>query len=279
MLAQHDAEEIVINGSRGAFMMSSTAASRAFSIPFPIDAIIDCCQQMAWDTYRRLDALHPSCGGAIQSLNLRWHAVLPPVATDEILLSVRRHQFSTLTLDNFNLSTGVLTDIELAINKKSTLLIAGSTGSGKTSLLVAVLHYFFSARRVVILESVPEIPLLNPGWIKLVESTHQDQRLPEFRLENTLKETLRLRPDVLVVAEMRGHESFAFMEAQNVGVNFCAGTIHASSIESAVQRLKYLSHGAVGRPISKDSPFSGTCLHLERTSADPRPNCTSVHIG
>jgi pilus assembly protein CpaF len=215
----------------------------------------------------RLDPICGSAGGMVapQRLTqvwndagqLRWHALLPPLSQDGPLLALRRHRFGVISLTNFGGTDDVKGQLSRAMGSRRSLLIAGPTGSGKSTLLVALLAAHASQERVLILESVAEIPSLFPTWVRLLERLPNLEGVGAVSLDRLLKESLRLRPDRLVLGEIRGSEAQPFFNALLSGHDGAMATIHAGTVHEARHRFGTLASnhgGCQGEPL--DSKFA-----------------------
>ena len=190
---------------------------------------------------KRLDPLHPSSGGELMELGIpfRWHAVLRVVAPEGPLLSLRRHRFLEVSLSSFHRGSWALPRLKGAMDEGRPLLICGPTGSGKTSFLSAVLREFCQRERVAILEEVSEIHAIAPDWIRLKARSagYSDQK--EITLSDLFYECLRLRPDRIVLGEVRTpKEGEVLKQALVMGHNGCMATLHVDHPSLLAHRLR-----------------------------------------
>jgi pilus assembly protein CpaF len=261
ILNESNAEEILVNGSRGAFLVHPSSGHLPFKLNLKIDEMVDACQMLAFEQSRRLDATQPFCGGDIPTLNLRWHAVIPPATSDEILLSIRKMNLQVLELSAFKYSDQALNDITQTVTSSGFIVIGGATGSGKTSFLLSLLKHFYFQSRVLILESIPEIPCLSPSWARLNSVSQHVNGRGSVSLSQLAKECLRLRPDVFVIGEIRGDEALVLKELLNTGTQACLTTIHSSNHHASIRRLRALS-GCTGESSTVD--LSNCMISLNR---------------
>jgi pilus assembly protein CpaF len=242
-------DEVLINGCDQALLLGASQNQRQTAAsPFPIASdMIRICQQLAWSQNLRLDPMMPAAGGAIEaSINnqrqqFRWHCLLPPVSRDGPLLSLRRHRLDKLTIDCFATERmqSLLARISLA---SGPLFIAGPTGAGKTSLMMALLRLQAADRRVAILEQTAELPRLEPGWIRLQAQNPDLEGRGAFSLSQGFDELLRLRPDRIVIGELRQREEVqAIRRAVLAGHGSVWATLHASSAGLLAARLADLA--------------------------------------
>src|SRR5262249_16652907 len=158
-------------------------------------------------------------------------------ASDGPLFSLRRHRFNELTFDDFLLSKTQGAFLEESVRIGRSILICGATGCGKTTFLALLLRAFSLHERVAIIEQIPELPALSSGWIRLAERPASLDGAPSFDLEQVFREVLRLRPDRLVVGEIRSREARPFLQAMASGHGGSMATLHAASPEQAFERV------------------------------------------
>lgn len=187
----------------------------------------------------RLDPLSPFSGGSINGYDYRWHCVIPPVS-QETIFSIRRHRFEELSLKNFACTKVAKDKINYIMENNLPFLVAGATGSGKSSLLHALLKAYFYTKRVILLEEYEELPLSSPLWLKLMTTREGIEGNKSFFLDKLFKETLRLRPDHLVLGELRGAELIVFLEVYNSGHQATCSTIHAGTLDELKNRIKII---------------------------------------
>lgn len=259
-------DEVLINSSRS---MVTIAGNRVKVSRSPFGSgqeMLHWLTLFAREEGVRLDPLCGSAGGMVDperltqiwthAGQLRWHALLPPLSQDGPLLALRRHRFGVISLTDFGGTDEVKSQLLQAMASRRSLLIAGPTGSGKSTLLVALLAAHASQERVVILESVAEIPSLFPTWVRLLERLPNLEGVGAVALDRLLKESLRLRPDRLVLGEVRGREAQPFFNALLSGHDGAMATIHAGTVHEARHRLGALASnqgGCQGEPL--DSTF------------------------
>jgi pilus assembly protein CpaF len=236
-------DEVLINGCDQVVLLSG-AQRRIESSPFSsTQSMIEACQNLAFSQHLRLDPLMPAAGGAleIECEHFRWHCVLPPVSRDGPLLSLRRHRLSVLDLKDF-VTSFMITTLEEIAALPGPLLIAGPTGAGKTSLMMALLQRSAREMRVAILEQLAELPRLGPGWIRLQAQAADLGGEGQFSLSQSFDELLRLRPDRIIIGELRQiEEARALRRAVLAGHGSVWVTLHAGGPESLAARLADLA--------------------------------------
>jgi len=175
----------------------------------------------------------------------RIEAVVPPAAPDGPMLSIRRFSQSTLTLDDL-VTRGSLTAHgamllrDLVVGRRN-VLVAGGTGSGKTSLLNALASFIDHDQRVVVIEDARELQLRHEHVVQLEARPADARGRGEVTVRQLFKATLRLRPDRIVVGEIRGGEALELIQAMTSGHGGCLSTIHATSPRDALARLETMA--------------------------------------
>jgi pilus assembly protein CpaF len=174
----------------------------------------------------------------------RIHLIVPPAAGDEAILTLRRHPLNPWTLErlaekNWS-SPQALEQLQRLIAGKKNVLIIGCTGSGKTSVLNACLNAISPAERAIIIEDTSELHAPNAVSAKLLTRRDPQGQLREIDQSELLKQALRMRPDRLIMGEIRGAEAKDLLMAFATGHSGCLGTLHADSARQALLRLEML---------------------------------------
>jgi Flp pilus assembly CpaF family ATPase len=224
--------------------------SKSYHISPLRDFSISRLQDFALAQGLRWDPMQPAAGGSfsVQSLagerHYRWHGLLAPVARDGLLLSIRRHRLGDFSLDDYLESHHQAEALRL-LDSSSPVFVMGPTGSGKTSFMVSILLHCAADERLAILEQIPEVPKLSPRWIRLCAQAANISGEGAVSLEYLIDELLRLRPDRMIIGELRREEIFAYKRALLAGHAAVWTTVHASSAEELPWRLAEL--GAASR--------------------------------
>lgn len=262
-------DEVLVNGCRSLTKVY-TSKNELVSSPFSSHVqLLDSIQEFASKQGVRLDPLNPSAGGFFaplqnEKVEYRWHAVIPPVAQDEPLFSLRRHRFRQLGLGDFGLDEATIVELRrIAASSNESLIVAGPTGAGKSTLLSALLKESLFEKRLLFLESVSELPLLSPRWIRLTERAADVEGSGAFSLPWLFGEALRMRPDRIVVGELRRGEVASFMQAIYSGHGGIFATIHAGSAEDARIRFNQLAQRGDHRDYRYEA-IKINCLILRR---------------
>ena len=207
-------------------------------------------QRLAVSAGRRLDEAQPWVDGQLTGIGtgqfaVRLHAVLPPVAVAGTCLSLRVLRPATQDLGALQSSGAIppvaadlLADI---ITARLAFLVSGGTGAGKTTLLAAALGAVSGQERIVCVEDAPELAPNHPHLVRLVARSANIEGAGEITLRQLVREALRMRPDRIVVGEVRGAEVVDLLAALNTGHDGGAGTVHANSPTEVPARLEALA--------------------------------------
>ncbi len=187
---------------------------------------------------RRVDRSSPVVDARLDD-GARVCAVLPPVAVDGPVLSIRRFRRRVLPLASFTSGAGVGLLREL-VRDRCNLVVSGATSSGKTSLVAALLNEIEPSQRVVVVEDTAELPLHHPHVVRLEARPPTIDGPGHVDLAQLVRTALRLRPDRIVVGEVRGDEVLALVQAMNTGHDGSISTCHANGPTDALFRLESL---------------------------------------
>jgi type IV secretion system protein VirB11 len=213
----------------------------------------------------------------------RVQMVLPPATRGDVALAMRKHVVHDLTLDDYlrscafsgaaphtndhasldvKLADGdILGFLRDAVAARKTILLSGGTSSGKTTLLNALLKEIPLHDRVIAIEDTPEIKLARPNAVGLV-AVAGDQGEARVNIDDLMRASLRMRPDRLIVGELRGPETVTFLRAINTGHPGSLSTVHASSPDGAFEQIALMCMQA-GLGLSRDET-----VHYARSMID-----------
>lgn len=207
-------------------------------------------QRLALSAGRRLDDAQPWVDGQLTGLGtgqftVRLHAVLPPIAAGGTSLSLRVLRPATQNLATL-VATGAIAAhaaelLEGMIGARLAFLVSGGTGSGKTTLLAALLGAVAAHERIVCVEDAAELAPRHPHLVKLVARCANVEGVGEVTVRDLVRQALRMRPDRIVVGEVRGAEVVDLLAALNTGHDGGAGTVHANNPAEVPARLEALA--------------------------------------
>jgi len=192
---------------------------------------------------RRVDESSPMVDARLPD-GSRVNAIIPPLALDGPILSIRRFGVRTLTLDNLleigSLTQGMAELLRGALQARLNMLIVGGTGSGKTTLLNALSAFIPSEERIVTIEDAAELQLLQPHVVRLETRPSNIEGKGRVTQRELVKNSLRMRPDRIVIGEVRGDEVLDMLQAMNTGHDGSLTTVHANNSRDALHRLETL---------------------------------------
>ncbi|MEP7354258.1 MAG: ATPase, T2SS/T4P/T4SS family [Acidobacteriota bacterium] len=170
----------------------------------------------------------------------RVAAVFPPCSVTGTILAIRKFHSRKYTADELvrigTLTLGLLNDLREAIENRKNILISGGTGTGKTTLLNGLTSFVPQSERIVVIEDTSELQLQATNLVRL-EARREQPGIPAVTMRDLLRATLRLRPDRILLGEVRGGEAFDLLQALNTGHAGTLSTIHANSAEQALSRF------------------------------------------
>ncbi|MGD9987803.1 TadA family conjugal transfer-associated ATPase [Pseudonocardia sp.] len=228
-------------------------------------------QRLALAAGRRLDDASPCVDGWLADSGVRLHAVLAPVAADGTCLSLRvlrpaAHDLDTLTsLGTVDAAGAAL--LRAVVAARLAVLVSGGTGSGKTTLLTALLSAADPAERIVTVEDAEELRPRHPHVVRLVARPANVEGAGGVALRELVRQALRMRPDRLVVGEVRGAEVCDLLAALNTGHDGGAGTVHANSpteVPARIEALAALGGMAAATAHSQLAAAVQVVLHMSR---------------
>ena len=232
--------EVCVNGIRSLTVFKTNGVEVHTSPFLRPEELIDLCQEFAFEEGHRLDFYSPFSGSNLEEATYRWHCVIPP-ASPEALFTLRRHKFQSLTWDDFQIAHSTRRQMEELFESPSKhLLFCGPTGSGKTSMLSFFLKAYARDQRVVLIEEFAELALHSPQWISLIARQAGLGGRGEVKVSFLVEQSLRLRPDRIVLGEIRTSDSLAFFETAYLGHLGSASTLHCSQAGGARKRIEFL---------------------------------------
>lgn len=258
--------DVLINEGTDVWIEREGTLRRVTTIaPRSVDVVIE---RLLAPLGRRLDRLSPMVDARLSD-GTRVCAVVPPVSIRGTTVAFRKFRDRVFTLDDFTDERTAATIAARLSRGRGNVLITGATGSGKTSLLAAIASASPSHRRLVVLEDTAELVIDHPHVVRLETRDASADGRGEVTLHDLVRTSLRLRPDRLIVGEVRGTEAFALVQALNTGHSECLATVHASSALEGLHRLDLLVlQGAHGWDIAEarrtvNAAFD-MVIHLER---------------
>jgi type IV secretion system protein VirB11 len=232
----------------------------------------------------------------------RVQMVLPPATRGEVALAIRKHRLQDMTLESYFEQSALpsmrnvaddssvlasllqeqdyLSFFRAAVAARKTILISGGTSSGKTTLLNALLKEIPKHERLIAIEDTPEIRLGSDNALGLV-AVAGDQGEAKVTVDDLMRASLRMRPDRLIVGELRGSETVTFLRAINTGHPGSISTVHANSPQGALEQIAFMCMQAglgLGRQETRDYARSmiDVIIQLDRKSGQRAISCVEL---
>ncbi len=241
LLGDPSVSDILVNSYKTVYVERKGRLERA-PIHFDSDAhLLKIIEKIVSRVGRRIDESSPMVDARLPD-GSRVNAIIPPLALDGPALSIRRFSEVPLTMTNL-VEYGSLTDemaliIAALVKAKTNILVSGGTGSGKTTLLNIMSGFIPDTERIITIEDAAELRLQQPHVVRLETRAPNLEGKGEVSQRDLLKNTLRMRPDRIVVGEVRGAEVLDMLQAMNTGHEGSLTTIHANSARDSLTRLE-----------------------------------------
>ncbi len=278
LLADPAVEEVMVNGHQRVYVERG-GRIESTQVRFASErALRDAIDRILAPLGRRVDELSPMVDARLAD-GSRVNVVIPPLAVDGPMLSIRRFTAARPDPDRL-VAVGTLTTelrelLATAVRGRRSILISGGTGSGKTTLLNALSTYIGPEERVITIEDAAELRLRQPHVVRLESRPSSVEGRGGVTIRDLLRNALRMRPDRIVIGEVRGEEALDLLAGLNTGHDGALSTVHANSPADALRRLETLALMAgIGLPHDaiRDQVRRGIELvvHLARSSRGDR---------
>ncbi|MFF4774626.1 TadA family conjugal transfer-associated ATPase [Microtetraspora fusca] len=279
LLAEPDVTDVLVNGAREVWIDDGRGLRRT-SVTFSGDEEVRrLAQRLAAAAGRRLDDASPYVDARLAG-GVRLHAVLPPIAPDGPCMSLRLPSRRTFTLEELvpGIGAAVLREILAA---RLAFLVSGGTGTGKTTLLSAMLSLADPGERLLLVEDSAELRPRHPHVVRLETRPPNLEGAGGVTLRDLVRQALRMRPDRVVVGEVRGAEVVDLLAALNTGHEGGCGTLHANAATDVPARLEALACAA---GLSREAVHSqlaaalDVVVHLVRDPASGRRRVAEICV-
>lgn len=233
--------DIMINGPKTIYIELKGKIQRA-SIEFRDNHhLLTICQRIVGVIGRRVDESSPICDARLPD-GSRVNVIIPPLAVDGCTMTIRKFAKEKLTLDklvDFKAMTPNCAEmIKIVGNCRANVLVSGGTGSGKTTMLNCLTRYINLGERIITCEDACELQLQQPHVVRLETRPPNLEGVGEVTMRDLVKNCLRMRPDRIIVGEVRGPEAFDLLQAMNTGHDGSMGTVHANNPREALSRME-----------------------------------------
>lgn len=241
LLARDDIADIMVNGA-GRTFIETGGKIQLTSIRFRDNAqLMNICQRIVSQVGRRVDEASPICDARLAD-GSRVNVIAPPLAIDGPALTIRKFKKDKLTLDQL-VRFGAISPPGAEILKiigrvRCNIVISGGTGSGKTTLLNCLTNYIEHDERVITCEDAAELQLQQPHVVRLETRPPNLEGSGAVTMRDLVKNCLRMRPERIIVGEVRGPEAFDLLQAMNTGHDGSMGTLHANTPRECLSRIE-----------------------------------------
>ena len=241
LLADPTISDILVN-SHDTIYIERHGKIEATNVTFKDDEhLMRVIERIVSSVGRRIDESSPMVDARLQD-GSRVNAIIPPLSIDGPVLSIRRFGSEPLRMkaliENKALTKDIAEMLEMCVNARLNVLISGGTGAGKTTLLNALSAYIPENERIVTIEDSAELQLQQPHVVRLETRPANIEGKGEVTQRDLVRNTLRMRPDRIVIGEVRGGEAIDMLQAMNTGHDGSLTTIHANTPRDALARLE-----------------------------------------
>jgi pilus assembly protein CpaF len=241
LLARDDIADIMVNGATKTYI-EVAGKIQLTNIRFRDNAqLMNICQRIVSQVGRRVDEASPICDARLAD-GSRVNVIGPPLAIDGPALTIRKFKRDKLTLDQLIRFGSISPEggemLKIIGRVRCNVLISGGTGSGKTTLLNCLTNYIEVDERVITCEDAAELQLQQPHVVRLETRPPNLEGSGAVTMRDLVKNCLRMRPERIIVGEVRGPEAFDLLQAMNTGHDGSMGTLHANSPREALSRLE-----------------------------------------
>jgi len=253
LLARDDIADIMVNGPTRCFIEVG-GKIQLTNVRFRDSAqLMNICQRIVSQVGRRVDEASPICDARLLD-GSRVNVIAPPLAIDGAALTIRKFRRDKLTLDQL-VRFGAISPAGAEILKiigrvRCNVLISGGTGSGKTTRLNCLTNYIDVDERIITCEDAAELQLQQPHVVRLETRPPNLEGVGQITMRDLVRNCLRMRPERIIVGEVRGPEAFDLLQAMNTGHDGSMGTLHANSPREALSRIEsMITMGGYGLPM------------------------------
>jgi pilus assembly protein CpaF len=252
LLARDDIADIMVNGANSVFIEVNGKVEKT-GIRFRDNTqLMNICQRIVSQVGRRVDEASPICDARLPD-GSRVNVIAPPLAIDGATLTIRKFKKDKLRIKDL-VNFGSISEAGARVLGvigacRCNVLISGGTGSGKTTLLNMLTSFIAPDERVVTCEDAAELQLQQPHVVRLETRPPNLEGQGTVTMRDLVKNCLRMRPDRIIVGEVRGPEAFDLLQAMNTGHDGSMGTLHANTPREGLSRLEsMITMGGLGLP-------------------------------
>lgn len=242
LLEDKNITEIMVNSPKEIYIEIDGQIIKDESVSFIDDEhIVRTIQRLIGPLGRTIDASNPMVDSRLQD-GSRINAVIPPLSTKGPIITIRKFKSEMTSVDDFirigSMTPYMATFLDAAVRGKCNIVICGGTGSGKTTLLNIMSGFISHDERIITIEDAAELRLNQTHVISLETRVTNYDNEGEITIRDLVINSLRMRPDRIIVGEVRGKEAFDMLQAMNTGHDGSMTTLHANSPKDALNRLE-----------------------------------------
>lgn len=278
LLRDREISEVMINGGGSVYVERAGLLQEDHSIALTEPDVYRIIERIVARVGRRIDEAQPMVDARLAD-GSRVNAVIPPIAIDGPSVTIRRFLDHVLGLDDL-VSLGSLTAdaaafLAMCVAGKRNVLVSGGTGSGKTTLLNALSAYIDDEERIITIEDAAELQLRHRHLIRLESRPAGPGGVGQISVRDLLRNSLRMRPDRIIIGEVRDGSALDLLQAMSTGHDGSLGTLHASGVRDALRRLETMVlMSGLDVPVRavRDQIGAGVDLvvHVQRTASGKR---------
>ena len=241
LLSRDDIADIMVNGAGTVYIEVAGKIQRTGIRFRDNQQLLNICQRIVSQVGRRVDESSPICDARLAD-GSRVNVIAPPLSIDGPALTIRKFKKDKLTLDQLvrfgAITAEGATVLQIIGRVRCNVVISGGTGSGKTTLLNCLTNYIDRDERVITCEDTAELQLQQPHVVRLETRPPNIEGEGEITMRDLVKNCLRMRPERIIVGEVRGPEVFDLLQAMNTGHDGSMGTIHANTPRECLSRIE-----------------------------------------
>jgi pilus assembly protein CpaF len=241
LLARDDIADIMVNGAHSTYIEVGGKVQKT-NVRFADNTqLMNICQRIVSQVGRRVDESSPICDARLPD-GSRVNVIAPPLAIDGPALTIRKFKKDRLKLEQLtkfgSISPAGRTLLEIIGRVRCNVVVSGGTGSGKTTLLNCLSGCIDFDERIITCEDSAELQLQQPHVVRLETRPPNLEGEGQITMRDLVKNCLRMRPERIIVGEVRGPEAFDLLQAMNTGHDGSMGTLHANSPREAISRME-----------------------------------------
>jgi len=241
LLAEESISDIMVNGPNQVYIEQNGKLTLTDVTFRDNQHLMNIAQRIVTAVGRRVDETSPICDARLAD-GSRVNVIAPPLAIDGASISIRKFTKDKITLDKMldfkSISAPLAKLLKIAGACRLNIMISGGTGSGKTTMLNALSRMVDKGERVVTIEDAAELQLQQPHVVRLETRPPNLEGQGEITMRDLVKNALRMRPDRIILGEIRGGEAIDMLQAMNTGHDGSMGTVHANRPREALTRLE-----------------------------------------